>query len=180
MTCKSVCSVHAAWYLQRVIHIGRTVPCRRGEGHMGSSQPQTDKRKEQTRQKAKKIQNTKSYTQTQTQTQTQPQCPKKKTKKKEQAKQKKRIRRNRRKIKMKNRTTNNNRNLKRWQSEIGNTETKENYVLRQVTEISSPVPPDGRSEVSCLSRSSIWSHSCGPFDPLSTFQSWNAITWRAN
>ncbi len=38
MTCKSVCSVHAAWYLQRVIHIGRTVHCRRGEGHMGSSQ----------------------------------------------------------------------------------------------------------------------------------------------
>ena len=32
---------------------------------------------------------------------------------------------------------------------------KDNEVLRQVTEISSPVPPDGRSEVSCLSRSSI-------------------------
>ena len=97
------------------------------------------------------------------------------------SKTKDKIKRNRRKTKRKRKqTTNNNHNLQRWQSEIGNTETKENYVLRQVTEISSPVPPDGRSEVSCLSRSSIWSHSCGPFDPLSTFQSWNAITSRAN
>ena len=178
MTCKSVCSVHAAWYLQRVIHIGRTVPCRRGEGHMGSSQPQTDKRKEQTRQKAKKIRNTQSYTQTQTQ----PQCPSKKTKKKEQAKQKNKNKKTQ-KEKKKKKETKQQTTITIWNADKVKSGTQKQRKIMFSDRWRKLVRPYPQTEevrwVVCLD----WVYDqirAVLSTPLSPFQSWNAITWRAN